>query len=216
MNPEAHESVARAKGRPPLRDLRQFALAVPAACWLLGAILFLRADGSMTWRLPRLVEARGSAREQNSDGPTSERNLASFRFGPTVRASSYYRDVYAQHHPAFALDERAFPSLLEKWSSGLRDERPWLEVLWHQPHALRRVVIRHAGSVEANELTIRRYRLRCISQGSERIELEVRDNRAVVAEHALPCAQATGVRIDWQPNRRDGLVRVYELEAWGR
>ena len=212
MGLEAHESVARVKGRPSLRDFCWLALALPAGCWLLGALSFLRADGSMSWRLPRAA----GASEQSAQDTTAEQNLASFRLGPTVRVSSYYRDVYSQHHPAFALDGRAQPSLLEKWSSGVRDPRPWFEVHWQRPHTLRRIVIRHAGSVEAPALTIRRYRLRCISQSAGRVELTVRDNRAAVAEHALPCAQATGIRIDWQPNPGDGLVRVYEIEAWGR
>jgi hypothetical protein len=205
MDPTAHESVARMSGRRPLRDWLWLAAALPAGCWLLGAFLFVRADGSLIWRLPRLA-----------DGPAAEHNVASFRLGPTLRASSYYRDVLSQHHPAFVLDGRARPSRLEKWTSGLRDQEPWLEVSWHKPRALQRVVIHHAGSVEPDELTIRRYRLRCLTQ-SEKVELAVRDNRASVAEHAFACRGATGVRIDWQPNAgNDGLVRIYEIEVWGQ
>jgi hypothetical protein len=192
--------------RRPVRDWLWLTLALPAGCWLLGAVLFLRADGSLTWRLPRLADA-----------PTTEHNLASFRLGPTLRVSSYYRGVLSQHHPAFVLDGRARPSRLEKWASGLRDEKPWLEVLWHRARTLQRVVIHHAGSVEDDALTIRRYRLRCITQQSKGIELSVHDNRAAVAEHALACQGATGMRVDWQPNAgNDGLVRIYEIEAWGR
>jgi hypothetical protein len=92
---------------------RAVAIAVPAVCWAIGAIAFLRADGAMSWTLP-----------QQAPAPQGEHNLASYKLGPTLRASSYYRAVLSPHHPAFVLDGRAHPTTLEKWTSNARDLHP--------------------------------------------------------------------------------------------
>src|SRR6187401_1372287 len=74
--------------------------------WLFGMVSFLRADGSMRQSLPR--------REQP---PAGEHNLASYRYGPSLRASSYFRQLAAHHHPMFVVDEQRSPTPTEKWAS---------------------------------------------------------------------------------------------------
>jgi len=77
------------------------------------------------------------------------------------------------------------------------------------------VVIRHAGEYEGKELTLSRYTLTCLRDGGNGPTLEVEDNHAGLALHALPCPGARGVRLDAHPKGKD-IVRIYELEAWGR
>jgi hypothetical protein len=174
--------------------------------WLFGAVLFLRADGSIDYTLPR--------REAS---PRGEHNLASYRYGPRLRASSYFRDDGpAHHHPMFLVDERREPSLFEKWASAWRDRRPWLSISWREPHDLTRVRIQHAGSREAASDTTPNYRLRCLTQDGTSGELLVEGNRAPVAEHPLVCTGALGLRIDFPRPRRGQIVRLFEVEAWGR
>lgn len=172
--------------------------------WLVGAVLFVQADGSVTWRMPRARAPRA--------GP---HNLALYELGPTIRASSYHRDVYSHHHPAFLVDGRAEPTVVEKWASAPQDAAPWIEIWWREPRTLERVRITHAGSVEGDELTVRRYRLICLSRHRDAPARTIRDNERAVAVHALACREARGVRIEWQPNQADDAVRVYEVQAWG-
>jgi hypothetical protein len=176
------------------------------AFWLFGAVLFLRADGTVDYTLPR-----------REAPPQGEHNLASYLYGPRVRASSYFRDAEAHHHPMFLVDGRARPSLIEKWACSERDQRPWLSISWREPHDLRRVRIEHAGLHEADLLSARKYRLRCLTKDGVSGELLVQGNLAGRAEHALVCAGVLGLRIDFPRRRRGGqIVRVFEVEAWGR
>jgi hypothetical protein len=174
--------------------------------WLFGAVLFLRADGSVDYTLPR--------REAPPEGA---HNLASYRYGPRIRASSYFRDAEAHHHPMFLVDGRSAPSLVEKWASSERDQRPWFSISWREPHTLTRVRIEHAGLHEAELLSARKYRLRCLTKDGIGGELVVQGNQATISEHPLICAGALALRIDF-PRRRPGsqIVRVFEVEAWGR
>jgi hypothetical protein len=173
--------------------------------WSYGAAAFLVADGSLTWSMPM--------REPH---PARLHNLASYRFGPTLRASSYHRDEVSHHHPAFLIDGRAEPTLVEKWCSGSGDEAPWIEVAWNGPRRLSEVKIWHAGFRESAGDTIRRYRLSCISARQPARALQITSNTVPIATHALACSEASGVRIDWTPNVRGQRVRVYEIEAWGQ
>ncbi|HEX6244721.1 MAG TPA: hypothetical protein VFZ61_27570 [Polyangiales bacterium] len=192
------------RGRPsPVRRIARWGAASLVLLWLLGLIGFLRADGVVRLSMPR--------REQPGSG---DLNLASYRYGPTVRASSYYREPVAQHHPMFLVDERRSPTIVEKWASTSYDEAPWVEIEWREPRNLERVLIRHAGVREEESLTVRRYTLRCLGGGDT--ALEVRDNREQVATHPLRCAGARGVRLEFVPNEPRELVRVFEVEAWGR
>lgn len=195
------------RSRSPWRRFGALAPALlVAGAWSIGAVLFLRADGSFSWSLPRTARP--------VDG---EHNLAAYELGPTLRASSYYRAVLTQHHPVFLVDGRKLPSLVEKWASSAADRTPWIELRWRERRLLTRVQIWHAGLLESEELTIRNYRLRCLSDAPAPAALAVRDNRRSVALHELRCPRALGLRIDWEPNEgSDGLVRVYEVEAWGR
>lgn len=172
--------------------------------WLVGASLFLQADGSLTWTMPRTREP-----------PLGEHNLAHYAFGPTLRASSFVRDAMRHYHPAFLVDGRRGPSVVEKWASLPSDLSPWLELRWREPRSLARVVITHGASHGGARK--KRYRLRCLRDEQPAPSLEAREFPSQVASHTLSCERARGLRIDWlrEPDD-DDLVRVYEVEAWGR
>jgi len=179
--------------------------ALAFAFWFWGALIFLRADGVVDDTLPRRQRP-----------PAGEHNLASYRYGPRVRASSYFRDSEAHHHPMWLVDEQLKPSLIAKWASSERDRRPWLSIAWREPRQLERVRIQHAGAFERTEFTARSYRLRCLLRAGIGTELIVRGNREALAEHRLVCAGALGIRIDFLRKARAEIVRVFEVEAWGR
>ncbi len=179
--------------------------ALVFAFWLWGALRFLRADGIVDQTLPRRQRP-----------PAGEHNLASYRYGPRLRASSYFRDSEAQHHPMWLVDEQLKPSLIAKWASSERDRKPWLSIAWREPRQLERVRIQHAGAFEQAEFTARSYRLRCLLRDGIGGELIVRGNRDALTEHRLVCAGALGIRIDFLRKARAEIVRVFEVEAWGR
>lgn len=186
------------------RAVSGFLLLIGAA-WSYGAAAFLAADGSLTWTLP-----------QRAPLPTQADNLASFRFGPTLRASSYHRGEASHHHPAFLIDGRTAPTLLEKWSSGLLDREPWIEIEWREPRDLSMVQIWHAGVLEPPAFTIRSYRISCLGARAPAPSVWVTSNRSPIATHALGCRGARGVRIDWTPNAPGDVVRVFEVEVWSK
>jgi hypothetical protein len=172
--------------------------------WLSGFVGFLRADGATRFTLPR--------REQP---PTGEYNLVGYRWGPTLRASSYFRDQIAHHHPLFLVDARAAPSGFEKWVTAAKDRTPWLELEWREPRAVSRVIIQHVGMFEPSQTNMREYTLRCLGEGKQPT-LAVKDNQASVVEHALACPKARGLRIDWILGTVNDHARIYEIEVWGR
>jgi len=175
------------------------------ACWLWGLRLLLSPMPPLTVVVPRRAAPLPGLH-----------NVAAARFGPTVRASSYFRDVLAHHHPLFAFDERSGPSELEKWASSASDPAPWLEVSWREPHDLERVVVRHAGWVEDAMYTVHRYSIRCLGGPDAGREVSVDGNDKPVAEHALACAGSRGIHLDLTSNGAGDPVRIYEVEAWGR
>jgi hypothetical protein len=148
--------------------------------------------------------------------PTDLHNLAAAIYGPTIRVSSYYHDFPSQHHPAFLVDGREQPTRVEKWASEDGDASPWVEIKWQGSHHLFRVVIRHGGSVESDDTTSRSYSITCLHTSEQSSPLKVDDNAAKLAEHDLDCPAALGVRIDFVPNTKNALTRIYEIEAWGR
>ncbi len=174
--------------------------------WGVGFVLFLLAGAArpVTVSLPSLAPH-----------PTGEHNLVAYEYGPVLRASSYHRAASTQHHPAFLVDGRAQPTSLEKWATDPADAAPWVELLWSGERQVQRVRIQHAGMVEAAELTSRQYRIACLAEHPP-APLVVTDNRAAIAEHAVACAGARGVRIDIGPGTGDSLVRVFEIEVWGQ
>jgi hypothetical protein len=185
--------------------LRALGLALLVGAWLCGFVLFALADGHIEVSLPRKRAPTGRVE-----------NLAMWDLGPTVRASSYFADRDSHHHPLFLVDGRDRPSLVEKWASSIHDRHPWVEILWREPHDLVRVVLRHAGSVESQVFTVRRYVISCLMQAGRGPSVLVEDNQDAVAVRALACARARGIRVEFEPNDAGDIVRVYELETWGR
>jgi hypothetical protein len=211
-SPSPPPTDVRALANPRVRTRILAAAAIAlAGAWLWGLAGFLRAAPFVSVTLPR-----------QADPPADEHNLASWRWGPTVRASSYHRDPFAQHHPAFLVDERLGPSLIEKWASADGDRQPWVEITWREPRALARVVVRHAGEYESDGYTLAKYTLTCLRSGGPGRDPTlattaiVTDNKSRVAIHPLICADAVGVRLDAQPSAPGALVRLYEIEAWGQ
>ena len=190
----------------PARRLWPWLLAalVPVGLWLYGLGLFVTRRAPFEAELPR-----------RQTPPSELCNLARWDFGPTVRASSFYADWVNHHHPLFLVDGRASPELVEKWASAERDPHPWVEILWREEHTLERVVIRHAGSVEDSHLTARRYRITCLQAGKNGPSVDVDSNTKAVATHDLHCEGARGVHIDFERNGKE-MVRVFEVETWGR
>jgi hypothetical protein len=176
-----------------------------AGGWSYGAMAFLAVDGSLTWSLPR----RGIR-------PQEAHNLASYRFGPTLRASSFHRDYQAHHHPAFLVDGRAQPTSVEKWCSGIRDRTPWVEISWPEPRQLSEVTIRLAGSGDAPVRALRRYRLSCSSARGRTPTLAATSYENAITTHVFACPEARGLRIDWTLDQPDERACVYEIEAWGQ
>ncbi len=186
------------------RSVLAIVLAIVTLAWLGGLVRFVGASGRPEVILPRTASP-----------PSGEHNLAHFRYGPTLRASSYFRDPVSQHHPSFVVDGRDRPSLIEKWASRQDDAAPFIEIIWREPRRLERVVIRHGGSAEDPGTTLDRYRLACLgSDGAASLPLTI-ENRDHVASHALPCEGAHGIRLEARPGN-GGMVRIYEIEAYGQ
>jgi hypothetical protein len=183
-----------------------YAGVVLIIAWLVGLHLFLRVGAHS----PVIVSLPGL-----KPHPAGVHNLVDHSYGVQLRASSYFRDRIAQHHPAFLVDGRAQPSLVEKWASDPTDAKPWVELLWTGERGVERVRIQHAGAVESAEYTVRRYVLTCLSPRAP-LPVVVRDNEAAEREHDLRCQGARGLRIDFTPNSPGALVRIFEVEVWGR
>ncbi len=175
------------------------------ALWLAGLVSFVGRNGTIEVVMPR-----------SRMPPSVEHNLAAWDLGPTIRASSYFNEAYTQHHPLFLIDGRASPSHHEKWASAPEDRHPWVEIRWREPRTLSKVVIDHAGIVEDASYTASHYRIVCLQANGTGPSVVENGNRASRAVHALACAGARGIRLEIEPNAPDAIVRVYEVEAWGR
>lgn len=196
-----------AASRSVLRRLGSAAIAVTAVALGVGLAIFVRADSTLEFALPARAAPSGDLQ-----------NVASAQFGPTVRASSAYAGTSNQHHPAYLVDGRRRPTLPEKWASRADDRAPWVEIVFARPVHLERVVITHGGAVEKAEYTADAYRLRCMHpDGTAGEWLRVEGNRLPKATHPLDCSQASGVRLELTPRAEaDNIVRLYEVEAFGR
>jgi hypothetical protein len=179
-------------------------LVLLSGLWLYGLVSFVAADGHIEIILPR-----------RRSPPAEFHNFSLWDQGPTLRASSFYSDWSSHHHPAFLIDGRASPSLVEKWASAKQDPHPWIEVTWRESHDLARVVLRHAGTVEPSDFTVHRYTIHCLSADGQGPSLDVPSNKDAVAIHELSCPRARGIHITFKPNSSGEIVRLYELETWG-
>lgn len=200
-----------ARLRPLLGVIRGAAIALAMAGLVVGLvvglILFARADGSLEVSLP----ARAPLTQETQ-------NVAAALFGPTLRASSAFASPSYQHHPAFVVDGRRRPTLLEKWASRSDDPAPWIEVRFARPVHLRRVVLTHGGAFEKADYTADTYRLSCIRwDGKPAPSLLVEGNHLPRTTHPLDCSHASGVRLEFTPRAEaDYIVRLYEVEAFSQ
>ena len=204
-----HPAAVPRPGRSVWSIVLGAALVLLAGTWLLGLARFVRAEPTFVVTLPVTLPVQ--------TGPADEeQNLASWRRGPTVRASSYHRDPFSHHHPAFVVDGRVAPAVVEKWMSAPGDQHPWIEVIWREPHDVSRVVLQHAGQYEADAYTLDRYRLTCLPAPGTGAVVSINGNQARLAIHPVACRGARGIRLDAQPRVPGDPVRIYEIEAWGR
>ena len=147
--------------------------------------------------------------------PSTEHNLALYRYGTWVRASSVFWP--ALHHPGFAVDGRKTPSGAEKWASAPEDFSPWIEVRWDKPRHVSRVELIFSGRYEGAG-TMRDYTLSCLGAARHAEPLVVRDNGNDIASHELVCDDAEGVRAEFRAGEgtANDIVRLYELEVMGQ
>lgn len=168
-----------------------------------GAATFLAADASVRYTLPRRAKP-----------PDGEYNLATYQWGPTLRASSYHRDPASHLLPVYLVDGNPAPGPLGLWASAARDRKPWVEISWREPRTVSRVRIESARRGGAPGPTASSYALRCLPPRPEQPTLSIHD-APLSAQHALNCQQALAVRIDWEPSTH-AIARVYEIEVRGR
>jgi hypothetical protein len=171
--------------------------------WLFGLGRFLLADGATVITLPR-----------RQVPPPGEHDVAAWRFGPTVRVSSYDGYALEPHHPTFLVDECRDPAVLEKWVSAPGDRQPWAEVTWREPRHVTRIVLHHAGTKEAASFTLDDYTLTCLGSGAPPVVIA--DNHDAIAVHAVNCPNTYGVRLQTRPKRSPLPVRLFELEVFGQ
>ena len=203
----AHVLHRRAAMKNRLRLAIGAGLGLLGLAWLVGLVLFVRA-GTHT-----PITVTFPARQAH---PAEEHDLVAYSYGPWIRASSYWRNPFNHHHPAYLVDRRTSPDRLEKWATDPKtDSAPWVELGWQGEHEVRRVRIQHAGLVEREGLTSRSYTLTCLASGP-RARVAVTGNTSAIATHELHCPSARGIRLDISPGREDDMVRVYEVEVWGQ
>jgi hypothetical protein len=179
-------------------------LILGAAAWAAGLWKFLVAPGGLRVDFPQL--------EEHAPGL---HNLALFRYGTVVTASSYDQWGFSQHHPGFLIDGFEGAPVEEKWATIPSDTSPWVEIRWGVPAKLDHVVIHHAGAKEEAGYTARHYKLTCLQAQGPSVSVKVTDNASAVAEHLIDCAGAIGIRLDVWPNKNGDVVRIFEVQAWG-
>ena len=123
--------------------------------------------------------------------------------------------TFGSHHPLFAIDGRSSADLVEKWTSGVDDPAPWIEVSFPAPVSFTAVRLAHAGSVEDADYTMRSYRLSCSASDELRGALGVLQNEQPRPTHPLVCREVDRLRIDFdlEPGTPRDLVRLYEIEV---
>lgn len=177
-------------------------IGAAALLGIVGVLAFVRSAPACEVQLAQVLEH-----------PVARHDLVDFRHGPRVRASSAL--LANHHHPSFLVDGVVSPSAVEKWVSGPKDPKPWLELSWGSPHDVEEVVLVHAGAFEGPRLNESDYTIRCLGTPGEVV---VRGNAESRAHHLLACARATGIRIEFAPVKAapHDMVRLYEVEVWGQ
>lgn len=185
--------------------MQRRARALVGACllapFLYGAAGVLSADGSVTFTLPRVATP-----------PSGTHNLVSYRYGPTLRASSFHRHPSSYRSPILLLDGEGIHG--SPWASSGRDRAPWVEIEWREPRSVSAVRIDRGGSARGGAAELPGFELRCLPPGSPQSSVRVGPGSLREA-HPLTCKQARGLRIDWHLGAKD-RAWAYEIEVWGR
>jgi hypothetical protein len=187
------------------------------AVLLAYAAIVLAAIGRSLLRDPVIETPRiGSVFSSSAD--PARRNLAQVTAGGVVRVSSY--DVFRYHHPLFAVDGEASPTLVEKWASARNDPSPWIEVRLPAPAQIEGIRLVLGGAYESDEFTQRDYSIVCLRSdepGAPVTQLDVRGNSEARPYHEVMCADTLRLRVNFGPEPWPrAVVRLYELEVWGR
>lgn len=179
-----------------MRVAIRLTLAASAAVLMLALAQFVVAHPTIETRFPR-----------TSADPAERHDLADFRYGITLRASSA---AWADHaHPAYVVDRVASPSWRERWASASDDPAPWIEVEFDRKRAIDEVVLTRATPTPS-------FKIECYAGPSAVASLYVPAARELQTRHPMPCASADRVRITFSKDPRGAPVQLYELEVWGR
>ncbi len=186
------------------RPVRLLLLVVPLAL-AAGLVRFTLARPPIEVRFARSAPADGLRRD-----------LAHFKEGPIVRASSVF--AFARHHPGYVVDGQERPTLLEKWVSAPGDLAPFIEVQLDRARQIDEVALELAGAHEDQDFTMRRYRLECFAGAQLIARLQIDANAQPRPGHALRCPSSDRVRVTFaaEPDTPRDVARVYELLVLGQ
>lgn len=178
------------------------------------AVVISALGGIGAWRLsqpkpPPVVEL-----PRKEAPPHGQRfNAASFRYGPTLRASSMHHA--GGHYLPFAVDEASSPPLQAKWASDANDRSPYFEVQFREPVRIESVVVALSGSHPSDNASNKRLEVQCLVAKKVVKTVPFTNNREpkVTATIDETCeAIHIPFRLD---SSDDDIARVFEVEAWG-
>jgi hypothetical protein len=179
-----------------MRLATRLTLGASAAVLAPALVGFVVAHPAIETRFPR-----------TATDPSDRHDLADFRYGVTVRASSA---AWAEHaHPAYVVDRVASPSWRERWASASGDAAPWIEVALDRERAIDEVVLARAAPTPP-------FKIECYAGPSAVASLHVPGAGELRTRHPVPCAGADRVRVTFSTPPGGAPVQLYELEVWGR
>lgn len=196
MTPEAR--------RDPRATARALATVTVVLVLAIAAFRFARATPTCTVTLP--VQAAH---------PVETHDVASYRYGPTIVASSAM--LGSLHHPAFLVDDVQRPTMMMKWVSATGDAAPYVALRFRRAHALERIDVHLAGTRETPLLDVKRASVRCLGAGfrPEGRAHAMRPEGSHMRQ-VLGC-RAHGVRVDFDLSvDAVDVARIFEIEVLGR
>lgn len=131
-------------------------------------------------------------------------NLASFRTGARVRASS--ASWLSDHFALYAIDEEPNPTLAEKWMPLGKDRERWIEVLLPRPTTPAHIELDLSSAREDSAHRPHHVVLTC-AQGDREVWQQRLALDAAYFRAALSCPDVDRVRARFE----GGDVRLYEL-----
>jgi hypothetical protein len=173
--------------------VRAAIVAVPIVILVAAEARFITRQAISETRFPRSVP-----------DPEGRHDLAIFRYGTTVRASSV--SWAGRHHPAYVVD--GVPGGGERWIASDKDTAPWIEIAFDKPRAVDEVVLVQGG------VPLRRFDVACFT-GANRVDgVSLTGNTEGRSRHPLKCHGADRVRVTFFVKKGEA-AQVHELEVWG-